>query len=211
MMKPFYTIAPYRFLAGIILLSMAPFMVVKLFNAQLYRVMEVSTYLVFHNIAEFFSVMVSLSIFSLGWYAFDQNKDRHALYLSVVFLAIGLMDFMHTLGYAGMPALLTANTPNKSTQFWIAVRLFSATAFLSSAYVYPDKGCRWLSKTPLMVTALVISTIVFGSITFFPDQVPTTFVQGGGLTHFKVIAEYVIIALLILATPGLLAKAFPNR
>ena len=53
--------------------------------------------------------------------------------LAAAFLAIGLMDFMHTLGYSGMPAFITPNSANKSTQYWIAVRLFSASAFLASA------------------------------------------------------------------------------
>lgn len=199
-MKPFETMSPRLFLAVIFMVAGAPFLLVELFKSQLYGVMAISTYLVFHNVVEFFSVMVSLSIFSLGWFAFDQNRDRHALYLSVAFLAIGLMDFMHTLGYTGMPALITTNNPNKSTQYWIAVRLFSAMAFLSSAYIYPNQERRWLSKTALMTSALAGVIVVFVSVTFFPDQIPTTFVQGIGLTPFKMVAEYVIIVLLVLAT-----------
>ena len=199
-MKPFETMSPRLFLAVIFMVAGAPFLLVELFKSQLYGVMAISTYLVFHNVVEFFSVMVSLSIFSLGWFAFDQNRDRHALYLSVAFLAIGLMDFMHTLGYSGMPALITPNNPNKSTQYWIAVRLFSAMAFLSSAYIYPNQERRWLSKTAIMTSALAVVVVVFVSVTFFPDQIPTTFVQGIGLTPFKMVAEYVIIVLLVLAT-----------
>lgn len=186
-------------LAGILVAAVVPFLAVKIFTTQLYAVMTVTSYLVFHNVAEFFSVMVSFSIFGLGWFAYDQNKDRHALFLSAAFLAIGLMDFMHTLGYAGMPALITPNNANKSTQFWIAVRLFNAAAFLVSAFVSSERAGRWLSKTFLLAVALVIPAAVFIGITFFPDNVPLTFIHGVGLTPFKKIAECVIICLFSLA------------
>lgn|GEM_PF-6043320 len=41
-------------------------------------------------LAEFFSVLVSLSIFAAGWHTFDQSLDRHALFICVCFLAVGL-------------------------------------------------------------------------------------------------------------------------
>jgi hypothetical protein len=188
-----------QLLAVLIALSALPFLAVELFKSQLYTVVTIAPYLVFHNVVEFFSVIVSVSIFGLGWYAFSQNRDQHSLFLSVSFLAIGLMDFMHTLGYAGMPALITPNVSNKATQFWVAVRFFSASAFLSSAFITSTTPSRRLSKAALMTAALVISAVVFVSIIFFPDYVPTAFIQGVGLTPFKRNAEYVIISLLVLA------------
>ena len=198
-MKLFDRISPKQLLAVIAVASAVPFLAVEFFTPQLYTVMESSSFLVFHNVAEFFSVMVSLSIFGLGWYSYDQNRDRHSLFLSVAFLAIGLMDFMHTLGYTGMPPFMTPNDPNKSTHFWIAVRFFSASAFLTSAFVPSGNTSRWLSKTALMTAALAISSAVFTAVIFFPDSLPATYSEGVGLTPFKMVSEYVIILLLILA------------
>lgn len=93
------------------------------------RILDVPSYLVFHNVAEFFSVMVSLSIFWVAWYSHEQSSDRHSLFLGTIFLGIGLLDFMHTLGYSGMPAFITQNSPLKSTQYWIAARLFVRTPY----------------------------------------------------------------------------------
>lgn len=199
-LEPFDRTPPHKLLLGTAILAAIPFLAVLLFKAQLYCILDTSSYLAFHNVAEFFSIMVSLSIFGLGWYAYDQNQDRHTLFLSVSFLAIGLMDCMHTLGYAGMPSLLTPNNANKSTLFWIAVRFFSAAAFLASAFISPQNTSRWLSKKILMTAALLLSFAVFTSVTFFPEQLPATFVQGTGLTRFKVFSEYLIILLFILAT-----------
>ncbi len=186
-----------RVIISTIILAIVPFLAVELFKSSLYQVMTVSSYLVFHNVAEFFSIMVSCSIFGLGWYAYDQNRDSHSLFLSIAFLSIGMMDLMHTLGYTGMPDLFTPNSPNKSTQFWIAVRLFSAAAFLASAFISSNNKSRWLSKTPLIAVTLTISCAVFIGVTFFPENVPATFIHGVGLTPFKKISEYMVISLLI--------------
>ncbi len=192
--------SPKTILAMVAALALLPFLLVEAFRTELYTVMDTASYLVFHNIAEFFSVMVSLSIFGVGWYTYEQSKDRHALFLSAAFLAIGLMDFMRTLGYAGMPAFITPNSANKSTQFWIAVRLFTASAFLVSAWVYPDRPSPWLTKVKLMTGAISISGLVFIAVTFFPSSLPATFIEGVGLTPFKKISEYAVIGLLLAAS-----------
>ena len=192
-------ISSRRLLAGTVIAAMVPFLMVELFKPYLYTVMAISPYLVFHNTVEFFSVMVSLSIFGLGWYSYDQSRDSHSLFLSVAFLAVGLMDFMHTLSYSGMPPLITPNVTNKATLLWVAVRFFGASMFLASAFVSPGKAGFWLSKAVLMAGALSLSSLVFVGIIFFPDYLPAAFVQGSGLTPFKMMSEYVIVALMVLA------------
>jgi PAS domain S-box-containing protein len=190
--------SPGTVLAGTVLMSAFPLVAVEVFP-ELKFVITRTSYLLFHNVAEFFSVMVSLSMFGIGWYTYDQSKNRHALFLSTAFLGIGLMDFMHTLANAAMPPFITPNSSNKSTQFWIAVRLFQAVAFLVSAYVYSESRGRWLSKKALMTSALLISFLVFTGITFFPAYWPATFVPGTGLTPFKKTSEYLIIGMLCAA------------
>jgi PAS domain S-box-containing protein len=184
--------------AGTLILSALPLVAVEILPGFKF-VLARSSYLLFHNTAEFFSVMVSLSMFGIGWYSYGQSKNRHTLFLSTAFIAIGLMDFMHTLANAAMPPFLTPNSSNKSTQFWIAVRLFQAVAFLVSAYVYSESSSRWLSRKVLMPSVLLICFLVFTGVTFFPAYVPATFVPGVGLTAFKKISEYLVIGLLCAA------------
>jgi len=192
-------LTPRNILAGIFILSAVPLLLIELLPGWFNHITSPSSYLVFHNIAEFFSVMVSLSMFGVGWYTYDQSKDRHALLLSIAFLGIGIMDFMHALSYADMPAFITPNSSNKSTQFWIAVRLFQAVSFLASAYVYTDSPSRWLSKKILLPFALFVSLLVFTGIVFFPAHMPATFIVGVGLTPFKKFSEFLVILLLCAA------------
>lgn len=197
--RVFRQVSARAVIGEILIASLTPFLILEAFHARLYHVMETASYLVFHNTAETFSIVVSLSLFGVGWYTYSQSKDGHMLFLSTAFLAIGLMDFMHALSYTGMPYFFTPNSANKSTQFWIAVRLFTACVFLISAYVYPESKSRLLSKPVLLAAALAVSWLVFTGIIFFPSYIPDTFVEDVGLTPFKTFSEYLIIGLLFLA------------
>jgi hypothetical protein len=189
------------------LLGAIPFVVVELFRSQLYVVASVPAYLVFHNVAEFFSIMVSLSVFGVGWFSHEQSRDRHALFLACAFLGVGLMDFMHAMSFTGMPDFFTANVATKTSQYWIAVRLFGAAALLASAFVLPDSPARWLSKGVLVTATLGVSAAVFTAVSFYPQHLPLTYDPAVGLTRFKVLSEYVVIALLLAAIPAYLSRA----
>jgi PAS domain S-box-containing protein len=192
--------SPAAILTGTFLLFLGPFLIVELSPVQLEVVFNRSTYLVFHNITEFFSMMVSFSLFGVGWYSYNQSRDHRALFLGVGFLAVGLVDFMHTMSNAAMPAFITANSTNKSTQFWITARLLDSSALLISSYVYPGTQNRWLTKKYLMTAALAVSGLVFASVIFFPSYLPATAIQGVGLTPLKRYAEFLVI--LFLAAAG---------
>ncbi len=186
-------------LAMIFLLSLSSFVAVWLAGPVLYTTISIEQYLVFHNITEFFSVMISLSIFGIGWYSYDQSKNRHALFISCAFLAIGLLDFMYTLSYQGMPDFITPNNVNKSTQLWIAARLFMAIAFLVSAFIYPEVPNRWITKNILLSAASAIYGLVFIGVTYSPSYLPPAFIEGAGFTQFKIYSEYIINALFVMA------------
>ena len=195
----FRQLSPRSILAGTFALFLVPFLLVISFPAQLDMVVDKSSYLVFHNIAEFFSITVSLSVFSVGWFTYDQSKDRHALFLSAAFLAVGLLDLMHTMSNAAMPPFFTPNSTNKSTQFWIAARLFDASAFLASAYIYPAGQSRWLARKPLLASVLILTGAIFTGVVYFPSHLPPTAVPDVGLTQLKRYLEFLVILLLAAA------------
>jgi PAS domain S-box-containing protein len=194
--------SPRAILVATFLAFLGPVVLLELFPAQLDRVMEHSTYLVFHNAAEAFGILVSLSVFSVGWFTYDQSKDRHALFLGTAFLAVGLLDFMHTLSNVAMPAFLTPNTTNKSTQFWVAARLVNAAAFVVSASVYPETRRWWLSKTGLLAAALSVTGLLFVGIVYFPSHLPATAVPETGLTPLKRYLELLAVLLFAAAAAG---------
>ena len=160
----------------VFVISLLPFLLIELFREQFYSVMDSLYYLAFHNLTEFFSIVVSFSIFGITWYSYEQSQNQHSLFLGTIFLGMGLMDLMHVLGYSGMPAFITANSPLKSTQYWTAARLYMATGFLTSAYIYPGSRCIFLSKTTLFSINLLVPALVFCAVTYFPQQLPVTII-----------------------------------
>jgi len=54
--------------------------VLGFFKEQFYIVFNLETYLVWHNIFEFSSVVVSIVIFLLSWYAYEQLGNRRELF-----------------------------------------------------------------------------------------------------------------------------------
>jgi two-component sensor histidine kinase len=163
-------------------------------NPALSVVLDQAPFLVFHNVAELFSVVVSLSIFGLGWFSFRQTHDGQALFWGAAFLAVGLLDLAHALGYAGMPPLVNPNGPNKATLFWLAARITTAAAFLGSAALQSDQGPRWVCRLVLLAGSLGWVALVFVAVTVFPSWLPVAFDDTTGLTPFKKATEYAIIA-----------------
>jgi hypothetical protein len=192
-------LSPQTTLLGIFLVSVSLVCAVTLLPSLFYRKFDASLYLTFHNFAELFGAIVCISIFGVGWFAFDQSKNRHALFLSTMFLGVGLIGLMHTLSFPGMPPFVTPNSSNKCNQFWLAFRLYYALAFLASAYVYPDTRNRLLTRTSLLLFSVAVSIIVFWAVIYYPSYLPLTFIDGKGLTPFKVFSEYVIIGLLAIS------------
>jgi len=164
------------------------------------------SYLLFHGLAELLSIVVAFSIFIVGWAARRSMKSGYLLFIGVAFLFIGALDAVHTLAFKGMGVFLEYDS-NLPTQLWIATRYLQAFSFLAALL--------FLNRKPIprvvlggygMVTGLLLLSIFTG---VFPDA----FVDGVGLTPFKIISEYVICVLL-LASVGLLArnrKIFDNQ
>jgi len=157
--------------------------------------MDVSSYLTFHMIAETFSIIVSFSIFGVGYYTYSQSQNRYALFLSCAFLAIGLIDMMHMLSFPNMPAFITPNSTNKGILFWISARLISAIALIVSVYIYTDTVKLWISKKYLLPAALIISALVFVVAIFYPSYLPIMFIEGSGLTASKLLLEWIVVGL----------------
>ncbi len=146
-------------------------------------------------IAETFSIIVSFSIFGVGYYTYSQSQNRYALFLSCAFLAIGLIDMMHMLSFPNMPAFITPNSTNKGILFWISARLISAIALIVSVYIYTDTVKLWISKKYLLPAALIISALVFVVAIFYPSYLPIMFIEGSGLTASKLLLEWIVVGL----------------
>ncbi|HLS98637.1 MAG TPA: EAL domain-containing protein [Porticoccaceae bacterium] len=170
-------------------------------------------FLVWHNVLEITAVAVSVLIFAVGWNTHALRPNRTVLLLACGFLGVALLDFSHTLSYAGMPDYITANSVEKGINFWLAARYLVALTLLL-VVVLPD--ARALSAPPraaprqvLMAATLALVLVLHVIFLGIPQLVPRTFVEGEGLTRFKVLAELGVIALHVVTALLLIPRFRP--
>lgn len=157
-------------------------------------------YLLFHSLAEIFSIVVAWAIFIVAWNSRRIMDNNYLLFIGIAFLFIGGLDLVHTLGYRGME-IFHGYTANLPTQLWIAARYMESVSLLIAPLFL---GRRLRADLVLMVYALV-TALVLGSV-FYWHIFPMCFVEGVGLSPFKKISEYVISIILIGAITILFQK-----
>ncbi len=161
----------------------------------------VAGYAPLHLLLETMAIVVAAMVIILGWNSFRTKPDFRLLILSAMFCGVAILDFMHMISGNGMPAFVTPSGVEKSINYWLAARFFAAIALFAIAALphrVPSSADRFIVPSA-MVLVLVLINLWF---LVFPDTVPSTFVEGEGLTLTKILAEFVVIA--IYATAGLI-------
>jgi signal transduction histidine kinase len=156
------------------------------------------SYLLFHTLIELFSIVVSLVIFVLAWNTRRVQENHYLLFLGIALLFTGALELLHTLAYKGFGVFPT-HSANLPTQLWIAFRYLAAFTFLFAPLFITRK----LSITKMLAVYTIVTTLLIGAI--FLDLFPECFIEGKGLTRFKIYSEYVII-LMFLSGLGLLIR-----
>ncbi len=147
------------------------------------------SFLLFHSIAEIFSIIVMGSIFALAWNTRHWMENDYFLFIGIAFLFVSLIDFLHTLAYKGMN-IFPGYDANLPTQLWILARYIQSISLL----IAPVWLRKRLSPGAAVVAYFVVSSVSVGLI--FGGKFPTCYVEGFGLTNFKIVSEYIIILIL---------------
>jgi diguanylate cyclase (GGDEF)-like protein len=162
-----------------LMLSMVSFLIiVSFFN-----------FLLFHTLVELFSILVAVLLSIVVWQTYPVSKNHFLMYLGSGYLWVAVLDFIHTIAYKGMNLVAISNA-NSATQFWISSRYLEAF-ILISAPIFLTRSIRRELAIPIfgVVAGGIMILILTGN---FPDA----FIEGKGLTSFKIYSEYLIIALL---------------
>jgi len=157
------------------------------------------SYLLFHSLAEIFSIVVGCSIFILAWNSRQRLDNRYVLFLGTAYLFISGLDLLHTLAYKGM-GVFPGYDANLPTQLWIAARYCQSLSLVISPLFLRRK----LNIYPVFVIYTAVIAAALAAI--FANAFPACFVEGAGLTPFKKISEYLISFILVGAIAFLLYK-----
>jgi len=148
-------------------------------------------YLLFHTLAELFSIVIAFGIFVVAWNSRHFHKNNYLLFIGVAYLFVGAIDLVHTLSYQGMGIFQGYGT-NLGTQLWISARFMESLSLLAAPFFIRKR----LRIDYVMLAYIVLTALIFITI-FYWEVFPTCFIEGAGLTSFKKISEYIISLILI--------------
>ena len=148
-------------------------------------------YLLFHSLAEIFSISIAWAVFMISWNARKQIQNSFLVYLGISFLFIGILDLFHTLSYKGMN--IFNDYDFYGVQLWIGTRYLHSITFL---FIFSCIG--WGKKIPngLFISVYAVVSGLILAFVFYWQIFPICFIEGQGLTPFKKISEYIISVIL---------------
>jgi diguanylate cyclase (GGDEF)-like protein/PAS domain S-box-containing protein len=152
-----------------------------------------------HCLCETFAIAVAFMVFGVAWNAYGLERPANIAILACTFLAVGLIDFAHMLSFPGMPEFVTPSNLEKAINFWLAARLMAASALLTVALRQWRAWSKSASRLRLLMLCLGITALVLWLGLFHQPLWPRTFIEGEGLTEFKIAAEFFIILMLFAA------------
>jgi diguanylate cyclase (GGDEF)-like protein len=148
------------------------------------------SFLGFHTFTELFTIIISFSLFSFAWWTRDLNKNNLFLFLACGYFWIGLLDLFHTLTYKGM-SVLVLDDGNISTQLWLASRYMESMLLLAGPLIANQR----IKAFGIFYVYGLLSLIFILAI--LNGHFPTAFIEGTGLTQFKILSEYAIDVILV--------------
>ncbi len=180
--------------------NIIPAFLLILVIAILYAVSEYN-FALFHTAIEFSTIAVAVAIFLLVWKSRRIIQNNYLFFIGVTFVFIAVLDFLHTTVYQGV-GIFPEGGGALSTQLWIAARYMQAVTLLAAPLLIRRK----LRMDIVAAVYLTADVIIVASIFVFRNF-PVTYIEGVGLTPFKIISEYIICILLI----GAVILLYRNR
>jgi len=147
-----------------------------------------ANYLLFHVIVEIIAVVVAVSLYQFA--IVTRRFVSHDVFwvLGVGYLFVGVLDLAHILAFPGMSVLAGASV-DRGAQAWLCARVLEA----SLLFVAPLFATRLVPRVAA-IGLLATYTLVCLAGVFWLDLFPVCYSAETGLTTFKILAEYAIMA-----------------
>lgn len=161
--------------------------------ATLLIIFSFSSFILFHTLAELFAIIIAVLMCVVAWQMYPFTKNNFLMFIGAGYFWIACLDMAHALSYKGL-AIIPNVDAETSIQFWIITRYLEAILLVSAPWflnhhLYRNKFFVAFGIGAVSVIYLIVFTSIF----------PKTFIEGQGLTAFKVVSEYIIISILIAA------------
>ena len=143
----------------------------------------------FHTLAELFAIAVAITLSVVAWHMYPFTKNNYLMFLGCGYFWVAMLDLIHALSYKGMGVFDFAGS-NETVQFWLVARYLEATVLLLAPFYLTNQASR---KNIFAAGGLIFAALV---TIVFTGALPISFIEGEGLTFFKVGSEYIIMAIL---------------
>jgi len=110
-----------------------------------------------------------------------------------MYLFIAFLDTLHALAYTGM-GVFQGYDSNLPTQIWIFTRYIESISLAAATFIIYKK-----INTSFIFLGYSVTVIIFLLSIFYWKIFPASYIEGTGLTQFKIISEYIISAILVAA------------
>ena len=157
------------------------------------------SYPVFHTIAELFSIVIGFSLFMLIWNSRRFIDNNYLIFVGIAYFFVASIDLVHMLAFKKMELFIGYGT-NLPTQLWIAARYLESFTLIAALFFIRRKlQTGWILAGYAALTLILL-------ISIFGEKFPDCYIDGIGLTRFKIVSEYLISAILLVALILLIGK-----
>lgn len=155
-------------------------------------------YLLFHSLAELFSIIIAITLFLIMWNSKKYMVNKVLVFISSGYLFIAIIDLLHTLSYQGMS--IFKDYGFYANQLWVAARYMESITLLI-AFALPDKVNQIMRRggnIGILIIYFLTTVVLVASILIW-KIFPICFIANQGQTVFKIISEYIICLILAAA------------
>ena len=158
-----------------------------------------ANYLPLHTSLEIAAIFFAGMIFAITWHTPRSQVSWRNVLVGSTFAGVALLDLSHMLSYTGMPDFVTPSGPAKAIYFWLAARALACMGLLIHVHMLHNPSPatprqRWLALGTVLAGVLAVHALVL----LQADSLPLVFVEGHGLTPWKIHAEYVLVVAYLL-------------
>lgn len=152
-----------------------------------------------HSLLEIISIAAAALVFFIAFGARDTQRSTRVVILGCLFLAAALFDALHLLSYPGMPDLISANSTDKMIWFWLAARYCAALGLMVYVLCPGDRIAGSQRRGTLLAATVTLFVVISIIILYQESSLPLMYIPGEGLTTLKIVLEWLVVAMLLLA------------
>ncbi|MDZ4262942.1 MAG: MASE3 domain-containing protein [Pseudomonadota bacterium] len=149
-------------------------------------------FLLFHTLAELFAISVAITMTVVAWNMYPFTKNSYLMFLGIGYFWVATINLFHALTFVGLN-IFSFTTPEPTIQLWLAARHVEAIVLVTAPYYLNHK----IQRTHSLLIVGAVATLL--ALFFLKGPLPHMFIEGEGLTPFKVYNEYIIMAVLTIA------------